>query len=332
LLPHEFVHSWNGKYRRPADLSTPDYQQPMKTDLLWVYEGLTEYLGSILTPRSGLETPEQYREDLALVAAELDHRPGRTWRPLADTAVAAQTLYGMPAQWSSWRRGVDFYDESALIWLEADVTLRQLTRGQKSLDDFCRRFHGGQSGPPQLKTYSFDDVVGALNEVAPYDWKQFLNARLNSTSPRAPLGGIEGSGWKLVYNEIIPGQQRVRESARDYIDVRYSLGFSVSEKGEVLDVIPGTPAAEAGLAPGSQLLGVNGRRWNHNRQPDQLREAIRAAKGTPEPIRLLVENADYYRTVEVHYHGGERYPHLERDESKPDVLGEIIRARAGAGP
>ena len=332
LLPHEFVHSWNGKYRRPADLSTPDYQQPMKTDLLWVYEGLTEYLGSILTPRSGLETPEQYREDLALVAAEYDNKPGRTWRPLADTAVAAQILYGTPSEWSSWRRGVDFYDESNLIWLEADVTIRQLTHGQRSLDDFCQRFHGGQSGPPQLKTYAFDDVVSTLNDVAPYDWKSFLTARLNSTSPRAPLGGIEGAGWKLVYNETISGQQQAVESAKQYIDVSYSLGFRVSDEGGVQDVIPGTPAAEAGLAPGSKILGVDGRRWNHGRFPDLLREAIRAAKGSKEPLRLLVESADYYKTVEIDYHGGERYPHLERDASKPDLLGEIIKPHATSGP
>jgi predicted metalloprotease with PDZ domain len=331
LLPHEFVHSWNGKYRRPADLATPDYQQPMKDDLLWVYEGLTEYLGWVLEARSGLETPEQYREDQALVAAYLDHRPGRTWRPLIDTAVAAQTLYGTSGQWSSWRRSVDYYDEGNLIWLEADVTIRQLTHGQKSLDDFCHLFHGGQSGPPELKTYSFEDVVATLNQVAPYDWKTFLTARLNSTSPHAPLGGIVNSGWKLVYNETISGQQRARESAHHYIDVSYSLGFAVGTNGDVFDVIPGTPAAEAGMAPGNRVLGVNGRRWDHSKDPNQLRDAIRTAKGGSEPIRLLVANDDYYRTIEIDYHGGERYPHLERDESKPDLLGEIIKAHAASG-
>jgi predicted metalloprotease with PDZ domain len=226
---------------------------------------------------------------------------------------------------------VDFYDESDLIWLEADVTIRQLTHGQKSLDDFCHRFHGGQSGPPQLKTYTFDDVVATLNQVAPYDWKAFLTARLNSTSPRAPLGGIEGGGWKLVYNETLPGQQQARERARQYIDVSYSLGFRMSDDGAVLDVIPGTPAAEAGLAPGERILGVDGRRWSHSRFPNLLREAIGAAKGRSQPLRLLVENADYYRTIEVDYHGGERYPHLERDPSKPDLLGEIIKPHAVSG-
>jgi len=332
LLPHEFVHSWNGKYRRPADLATADYQQPMKTDLLWVYEGLTEYLGDVLTARSGLETPEQYREELALVAAALDNRPGRTWRPLADTAVAAQILFGTPSEWSSWRRGVDFYDEGNLIWLEADVTIRQLTHGQRSLDDFCHRFHGGQSGPPQLKTYTLDDVVATLNEVAPYDWKAFLTARLNSTSPRAPLGGIEGGGWKLVYNQTLSGQQQAREAARQYSDVSYSLGFRMSDGGTVLDVIPGTPAADAGLAPGEKILGVDGHRWNHSRFPNLLREAIRAAQGRSQPLRLLVENTDYYKTIEIAYHGGERYPHLERDASKPDLLTEIIKPRATSGP
>ncbi len=167
LLAHEFVHSWNAKYRRPTGLTTPDYEQPMKGELLWVYEGLTQYLGEVLTARSGLYTPEQFREELARVADYLDHRPGRTWRSLEDTAVAAQLLYAAPGEWASWRRGVDFYDESTLIWLEADVVIRRETQGRRSLDDFCRVFHGGPSGPPEVKPYTFEDLVAALRQVAP---------------------------------------------------------------------------------------------------------------------------------------------------------------------
>jgi predicted metalloprotease with PDZ domain len=188
LLPHEFVHSWNGKFRRPAGLATGDYQKPMKGDLLWVYEGLTEYLGEILTPRSSLITPEEFREDLAIEAAKLDRKTGRAWRPLEDTAVAAQLLYQARSDYADYRRGTDYYPEGTLIWLEADVMIRQLSKGTKSLDDFCRNFHGGPGGAPDLKPYTFDDIVAGLNAIQPYDWAGFLRTRLTSTSPHAPLG------------------------------------------------------------------------------------------------------------------------------------------------
>lgn len=333
LLPHEFVHSWNGKYRRPAGLATPDFQQPMRGELLWVYEGLTQYLGNVLTARSGLWTPEMYRENLAWVGAYLDQRPGRTWRPLADTAVAAQILYGAREEWAAWRRGVDFYDESDLIWLEADTIIRRQSQGRRSLDDFCRRFHGGASGAPAVVPYTFDDVVAALNEVAAYDWRSFLTARLNSTSPHAPLGGVEGSGWRLVFSEALNERQRAQEEADRLTDVRFSLGLilkreeSDKEDGRILDVIPGTPAAEAGVGPGMKLVAVNGRRWS----PDLLRATLRAAKGGTEPIELLIENASYYKTYRVNYRDGERYPHLVRDAARADLLDAILRPRAPRG-
>jgi len=201
LMPHEFVHSWNGKYRRPAGLITRNYQQPMIGDLLWVYEGLTEYLGNILTARSGLWTLDQYREALAATAAELDHRAGRTWRPLEDTAVSVQTLRMLGSAWQSWRRSLDYYPEGELIWLEIDSTIRQQTQGRRSLDDFCRQFHGGESGAPKVVPYTFDDVVRGLNSVAPYDWGLLLKERVKMTSTHAPLGGIERGGWRLVYND-----------------------------------------------------------------------------------------------------------------------------------
>src|SRR3954465_5176036 len=201
LLPHEMTHSWNGKYRRPAGLATPDYQQPMKGELLWVYEGMTQYFGTILTARSGLRSPEQERDAIALTAAALDVAPGRTWRSLGDTAVAAQILYGGPIEWRSWRRGVDFYPESELIWLEADTMIRKQTNGAKSLDDFAKLFVGGKSGPPAVVPYTFEDIVSGLNQVTPYDWRTFLRTRLDRTNDHAPLGGIENSGWKLVYTE-----------------------------------------------------------------------------------------------------------------------------------
>ncbi|HEY8885729.1 MAG TPA: M61 family peptidase, partial [Chloroflexota bacterium] len=195
VVAHEYVHSWNGKYRRPAGLSTPDFQTPMQGDLLWVYEGLTQYLGYVLAVRSGLWTEQYYRERLAQVAAYLDTLPGREWRPLVDTTIAAQLLYAAPNNWAALRRGTDFYDEGWLIWLDADTMIRQLSAGKMSLDDFCRKFHGGTSGSPMVKPYTLDDVVEALNEVAPYDWRTFLTSRVNRIGGHAPLDGLVRGGW-----------------------------------------------------------------------------------------------------------------------------------------
>ena len=222
LLPHEFVHSWNGKYRRPSGLATGGFDAPMKGDLLWVYEGLTNYLGEILAPRSGLWSPEDYRESLAATAALLDTESGRTWRPLEDTAVAAQILYGAGDDYAEYRRSVDYYPEGTLIWLEADVLIRRLSNGAKSLNDFCRAFHGGPGGAPALKPYTFEDVAAGLNSVQPHDWAEFLNTRLRSTRPHAPLGGVENGGWKLVYNGTRSDFWKANEERRKLIDLTYS--------------------------------------------------------------------------------------------------------------
>ena len=323
LLSHEYVHSWNGKYRRPADLTTPDYQQPMQTDLLWVYEGLTEYLGSVLAARSRLWTPDQFREYLAIDAANLDHLPGRTWRNLQDTADAAPQLYFAPPAWYSWRRGVDFYDEDNFNWLWADVIIRQLTKNKKSLDDFCRSFHGAPGGVPAVKTYTFDDIVDALNQVAPYDWRGFWTERLTNHGPGAPLGGLEGSGWKLVYDETASDFLRTYEHREARSDEAYTLGLLLKDDGEVIDSVEGMTAANGGIGPGMKIVAVNGRRFS----PDVLPDAIKTAKGGSEPIELLVENTDYFKTYKLDYHDGEKYPHLVRDESKPDLLSEIIKPK-----
>jgi predicted metalloprotease with PDZ domain len=322
LLPHEMTHSWNGKYRRPADLAIGTFQEPMRGDLLWVYEGLTEFLGQVLAARSGLLTPEQYREDLALTAAEMDHQAGRAWRPLQDTAVAAQILYGARSDWAAWRRGVDFYPESELLWLEADTIIRRESRGRKSLDDFCRLFHGGESGAPKVVPYTFDDVAATLNQILPYDWKSFWRTRLDSTGPRAPLAGLAQSGWKVVYTQEIPDMQRAAEDTRKVTDVRYSLGISVREDGTIPDVVPQSPAATAGVGPGMKLVAVNGRRWS----PLVLRDAIK--RSASRAVELLVENGEFFKTFRLDYAGPERYPHLERDTARPDVLSLIIRPLA----
>jgi predicted metalloprotease with PDZ domain len=255
LLPHEFVHSWNGKYRRPAGLVTRNYQEPMIGELLWVYEGLTEYLGNVLTARSGLWTQEEYREALALTAANLDHTPGRSWRPLEDTAVSVQILRLLGPEWENWRRGLDYYPEGELIWLEVDTRIRRLTGGKRSLDDFCRRFHGGQSGPPAVLPYSFDDIVKALNDIAPYDWRGLLNNRVSATSTGAPLEGIEQGGWRLVYTAQPNQFVQASEKIEDDVNLAYSLGFMVKKNGELQDVIHGSPAYQAGLGAGNETCG-----------------------------------------------------------------------------
>lgn len=321
LLPHEFFHSWNGKYRRPAGLATPNYQEPMHGDLLWVYEGMTDYYGNILAARTGFRTPEQFRENLAYTAAMLDHRAGRTWRPLQDTAVSVQTLFAAPPEWTNWRRTADYYPEGYLIWLEVDSLIRQKTNGQKSLNDFCRLFHGGQSGPPVVFPYKFEDVVEALNKVVPNDWAKLLRERLDSKSPHAPLGGITNGGWKLVYTDQKNSTMDAREKSSSALDLSFSLGLIATKDGDIRDVIPGMPAFAAGLGPGMKILGVNGRKWSK----DGMRAALKEATHNQQAISVLAENGEYYKTYEVNYHDGERYPHLVREDGQPNILDEIIK-------
>lgn len=320
LLSHEMTHSWNGKYRRPEGLATPNYQEPMKGDLLWVYEGLTEYWGNILAARAGLWNKQQFLDETAEIAAALDNTPGRRWRPLQDTADAAQLLYGAAPEFESWRRSVDYYPEGFLIWLEADTVIRRQTNGQKSLNDFSRLFHGGENTPPKVVPYTFDDVVSALNQVAPYDWTKFLRDRLDTYGPGAPLGGIINSGWKLVYTDEPSEFTKAMEKTRDEVDARFSIGLALNEKGGIKDVIEGSPAWKAGIAPGSTLAAVNGRKYN----PDVLRDALRAGKNNGPNLELIVVNSDFYKTYVLDYHRGEQYAHLVRDETKPDMLTQII--------
>ena len=322
LVPHEFTHSWNGKYRRPAGLATANYQEPMIGDLLWVYEGLTEYLGDLLAARSGLLTPEQYREALAGTAADLNHRTGRTWRPLEDTARSVQVLRPVTQpEWLSWRRSLDYYPEGELLWLEVDAIIRQQTRGQKSLNDFCRSFHGGESGPPKVVPYTFDDVVAALNAVTPFDWATFLRARVDAITTHAPLGGIDRGGWKLIYNDQPNIFYHAKEKLMKSSDFSYSLGFSAEEDGKLDDVIVGSPAYKSGIGPGMKLIAVNERKFT----PDILRAALKEAHENHRPIDLLVENAQVFQTYSVPFYEGEQNPHLERVSGQPDILDEILK-------
>ena len=318
LLAHEFVHSWNGKFRRPEDLTTPDFEKPMETDLLWGYEGLTDYLGPMLAARSGLWTPDQYHEYLASIAASLGPgRPGRTWRPLQDTATGEPGMNGRG--WMNWRRGTDYYDEGDLLWLEVATIIHQQSNGQKSIDDFCHAFHGGPNNGPQIKTYTFDQLTETLNAVAPYDWAAFLRKRLDSTAKEAPVGGIENGGWKVIFTDK-PAQLEGRRG--NFSDV-YSIGLQVTSDGTVADSIVGSPAFEAGISSQMKIVGVNGRVFT----PELLNDAVKDAKDSQKPINLLVVVDDYYRTANINYHEGPKFPHLVREDGKPDYLDELIKSR-----
>jgi len=300
----------------------------MKGDLLWVYEGLTEYLGDVLTARSGIWTPEQYRDALALSAATLDARPGRTWRDLSDTAVAAQTMNDAGDGWDNWRRNVDYYPEGELIWLEADTIIRKQSGGKKSMNDFCARFHGlGGDTAPKVVPYTFEDVVENLNAVVPYDWATFLHERLTTKQDHAPLGGITNGGWRLAYSDKETPYTTADEHGG--VNAWWSLGLKISDGGKVSDVLVGSLGDKAGFGPDMQIVAVNGRAY----QDELLKNAIDDAKeGSTQqnkgPIEFIVSNTSYFKVLKIDYHGGQRYPYLERVKGEKDVLEEILKPLA----
>ena len=322
LFPHEFTHSWNGQFRRPEGLATADFQQPMKGELLWTYEGLTEFLGELLTARSGLNTPAQAREQFAQTAAMLEHRAGRRWRSLQNTANAAQILYFTVPQWTSYRRSVDFYPESVMIWLDVDATIRKLTNDRRSIDDFCHVFYAPPDGEPVIKTYTFDDLVATLNQVAPNDWRSFLRERLDSTGPNAPLGGITGGGWKLVYNDEPNEYIAADDSVSGGANFTSSIGMIVKGDGSVVDATPGMPAFDAGISPYLKIVAINGRQFS----TDELKRVVHDSKSNSAPIKLTTMNAGTLETHEIQYHDGNRYPHLERVEGSPDYMNEALKS------
>jgi len=331
MIPHEYIHSWNGKYRTPQGLDIKTYQDPMRADLIWVYEGLTDYISSLIAVRSGFWTEEQLTESLAIDAAEMRYHTGRTWRSLQDTTVGAQMLLVSPNAWVSARRNVDFYPESGLMWLEADVIIREATNGRRSLDDFCAAFFGPRA---TARPYSFDDVVAALDALAPHDWRSFLLAHLNSLSPTPPLEGIERSGWKLVYteakSELVADMEQVHKidllwpewQSWGFTDLRYSIGLLVEDDGTVLDSAPMMSAFLAGVMPGMRLTRVDGGDFSLA----ALEAAVRAT-ASGATLELTVANGKASILVRVDYHGGLQYPHLVRDPSKPDLLQRMLAPR-----
>jgi predicted metalloprotease with PDZ domain len=322
LLPHEFFHSWNGKARRPAGLATGGYEKPMKDDLLWVYEGLTEYYGELLAARGGLISAQEWLEQMAANALSVSG-PGRTWRPLQDTADSSPFLYVAGGGWGGWRRSTDFYAEGSLIWLEADVTIRRLTGGKKTLDDFCALFHGqGDNGRVWVKPYDAAEVFDTLNEVAPFDWKGFFETRLKSKSAELPLGGVEAGGFKYVFTEA-PNMFTDPWSLDGGLNAFGSLGIHVTADGLVDNAWPGSAAFAAGVSNGMKIVAVNGRRFSI----DELKRAIAGSRIATTPLEFIVDNGGYFKTVKIDYHGGLRYPHFERVSGKEDGLTAIAAPR-----
>ncbi len=326
LLSHEFTHSWNGKYRRPVGLYQPDFATPQQGALLWVYEGMTQYLGYVLAARSGLETPAQFRDVFALVAAEMEYTPGRDWRSTEDTAVASSILRDDSPTWANWRRGQDYYYEGALVWLDADTLIRKMTDDRKSLGDFEKIFlgKGGNTGP-LIVTYNFDDLVKDLNQVVPYDWAAFLRNRVYRINDQADFAGIERGGYKLAFADRPSATEKtllqVEGARHGGMDCWYSIGLRLAPDGRIMDVRWGGPGDKAKLAPGEKIMAVDGRIFS----PQVLRDAIRAAKDSTEPIHLIVQADSFVQTAEIDYHGGLRYPVLERVDGTADYMDEIAK-------
>ena len=323
LLAHEYVHSWNGKYRRPAGLLSPDYQKPMDGSLLWVYEGMTEFWGTVLPVRSGLVTPESYRERLASLAGFYDIQTGNRWRPLGDTAVAAQILYSAPNAWSISRREVDYYEASEFLWLNVDAELRARSGGKASIDDYTKRFYAGAGGAPALKPYLEADVYSTLASVVVADWRALIHRHLDSLGPAALLEGLKSAGWQLTYTAARNSYVDTREKRTKTSHREWSIGMIIDDKSTILETVEDRAAAKAGAGPGMKILAVNG----HKYSVEVLDAALVAAQASRQPIEILVENGDYYRVLSVSYFDGPRWPHITRIEGQPDVLGEVLKAR-----
>jgi predicted metalloprotease with PDZ domain len=326
LLSHEFTHSWNGKYRRPFNLYQDDFTKMQEGSLLWVYEGMTQYLGNVLAARSGLKSQDQYRDMLAASAANLDYKPGREWRSTEDTAISASILRGGNPAWANWKRGQDYYQEGELFWLDADTTIRKLTNNKKSLTDFLHIFlaKGGNTGP-LIVTYNRDELIADLNEVVKYDWAKFMQDRIDAITPHADLAGIEQSGYKLVYTDKPTRSARTIASTGGRrgggIDVWYSIGIRVNGEGNITDVRWNGPADKAKLFPGQKIISVNGNIFS----ADALKTAIKDAKGKTEPIHLILQGDTFVTTADLDYHDGERYPSLVRVDGSPDYLDDITK-------
>ena len=321
LLSHEFSHSWNGKYRRPYDLQQLNFQIPERTDLLWVYEGMNQYLGDLISFRAGIRDPKKYPEFLASIYAAMDQEPGRQDQSIIDITTAAPWLYGSGGDYGSLRRTAgDFYTEGELIWLDADTIIREKSGGKRSLDDFLHAFAGPPDTMPKVVTYDRAQVEQLLGDTAPYDWHGFFERYVYQVSQHPPTDDLARSGWKLVYNDHPNEFDKARSTARKINNQWYSLGLRIRSDGTVGDVKRGSAAWNAGMGPGMKIVAVDHQGYD----PDYLDGAIKDAKHSKEPISLLVEQDKWYGTYSLNYHGGLQYPHLVRIKGTPDMLGTIV--------
>jgi len=295
----------------------------MDGTLLWVYEGMTEFWGDILPTRAGIVTQKFYLESLADIAGWFDVMPGAKWRPLVDTATAAQVLYPAPESWSSARRSTDFYEASVFLWYDVDAEIRARTHGAKSIDDFVKVFYAGTSGAPAVKPYVEADIYATLNSIAPNDWRAFIHRHLDAKNNGPLLGMFDRSGWRLEYSAVKNDYIEYRQKRREYTDRAWSIGFKVCKENKIIDTVEGRAAALAGIGPGMTLIAVNGQKYS----ADVLDAAILAAQKSRRPISVLVENADFYRTFDVPYFDGPRYPHLVRVDGKDDQLSAVLAPR-----
>jgi len=323
LLAHEYVHSWNGKYRRPYGLLSPDYQKAMDGSLLWVYEGMTAFWSNVLSARAGLITTEHYREMLAQAAAAFDTETSARWRPMADTAVAAQLLYRSTRAWESRRRSTDFYDASVFLWLDVNAEMQARSKGHVTIDDFARRFYGGSSGSPQLKPYAEQDIYDALSAETSNDWRAFIHRHLNSTGSEVLLAALERTGWRLTYSRDENAWVEYLQKDNKSTLRQWSIGVNLDKDARITDVIDGRAAARAGASPGMTIVGVNGERYS----VEVLDAAIAEAQTTHNSIALLVESNDFFRTLSVAYYDGPRFPHLLRIDGSPDTLLPLLEPR-----
>lgn len=323
LLPHEYVHSWDGKFRRGADLWTPDFRTPMRDSLLWVYEGQTQFWGYVLQARSGIVSKADTLDAYATIMANLDTAPARQWRPLIDTTNDPIIAARKPKAWTSWQRSEDYYNEGLLIWMEVDSILRQQSKGKKSMDDFARAFFGINDGDWGQVTYTLDDVVTTLNGIVPYDWQVFLTTRITETGAPAPISGFAANGYKLVYTETPTAFFKASEKNRTNTDLSYSLGMVIGKAGEISAITWEGPAFKAGLTVGRSITAVNGFAYT----PEKLKEAITAAKATTTPIELLVKSGDRIDRFAIDYHGGLRYPRLEKIGTGEGGLDRLLKAK-----
>lgn len=322
LIPHEFSHSWNGKYRRPADLTTPNYQVPQWTDLLWVYEGMNQYLGDVLSFRSGIREPRLFPEYLASVYADMDMESGRSTTPLIDLTTGAPYYYTARGSYGSIRRNAnDFYSEGGLVWLDADTIIRQRSRGARSLDTFLQRFTLPAVTGPIVVPYTREQVESLLNAVEPYDWHDFFERYVYRVSTHPPNEEFERAGWRFAYtakpNEFLTAEDRGVEGW-------FSYGADMSEAGTVSDVRADSPAWRAGLSPGMRVLAVDNQRFSVG----AWEYAMRRAQHSSAPTSLIVSQTGWFQTLSLDYHGGMRYPHLERIEGTPDMLAAIAAPHA----